>query len=172
MVDVILISKPNFDMPAFLSLASEMLGRSLSRNADAANLKDQPHLLACLAAFRDPQAGVSIKSCRDVYDLLHYGCLIASDEQDMSLILEILGGMPFALVETKMRSVQAAIIVGTFHRWKYAVLRGCRQDQPDSVRVCFDKIYLQFQNLGLSDAFGRLTKRTLPDRTFYLEDQR
>ncbi len=172
MPDVLLISKPQFDVSTILALSNEMLGYSPARAADAANLKDQPHLLACLAAFRDKQAPATIRGCRDVYDLLHYGFLIAADDTEMPLILEVLGGMPFALTETRVRGIQALIVVGTLHRWRYAVLRGCRQDQPEAIRFCFDKVFVQFQNIGLSDAFGKLTKKQMPDRTFYLEDQR
>jgi hypothetical protein len=90
----------------------------------------------------------------------------------MPQILEVLNGMPFALTETKVRGVQALLAVGTFHHWRFSVLRGCRQDQPEFIRVCFDKVYMQFQGLGLADAFGKLTKKTLRDKTFYLEDLR
>lgn len=169
MPDVALISKPNVDLPRLLSLAEKMLGYSPARAADTANLKDQPHLLACLASFRDPEVPATVKACRDIYDLLHYGFLIAADEEEMLLLLEVLGGMSFAYTLTRIRGVSAIIVVGTFHQWKYAVLRGCRQEQPDFVRVCFDKVYTQFQGLGLSDAFGKLAKKQMRDQSFYLE---
>ena len=172
MPDVMLLSKPVFDLPRFLSLYQEMLGYSPARAADTAGLKDQPRLLACLAAFREQHVAANVKACRDVYNLLHYSFVIAADDVEIPLILEILGGMPFALTNTKIRDVQAILAVGTFYTWRNAVLRGCRQDQPDFIRVCFDKVYTQFQTLGLADAFGKLTKKTLRDKTFFLEDQR
>jgi hypothetical protein len=172
MPEVILISKPQFDLSTILALSNEMLGYSPARAADAAGLKDQPHLMACLAAFRDKHATATVRGSRDVYDLLHFGFLFASDMEDMAPILEILGGMPFALTDTRVRGIQAAIVVGTFYHWRLAVLRGCRSDQPDFIRVCFDKVFNLFQGIGLADAFGKLTKKQMPDRTFYLEDQR
>ena len=164
-----IISQPQFDLTTILSLSDEMLGYSPARAADTANLTGQSHLLACLASFRDKDSKPSVKGSKDVYDLLYFGFLVAADEHDMTLILEVVSGMSFALTETRVRGIQAAIMVGTFHRWREAVLRGCRQDQPEYIRICFDKIYIHFQTLGLADAFGRLTKKHLPDRTFFLE---
>lgn len=165
--NAILISKPQFDIPTILSLSNEMLGRSPARIADSANLTGLPHLLACLASFRDKDAKPTIRGGKDAFDLLHFGFIIVADEPEMIQILEILGGMPFAVTETRLRGVQTAIVVDTLHRWREAVLRGCRQDQSETIRYCFDKIFIQFQNIGLADVFG--TKKSLPDRTFFIE---
>ena len=110
MPDVILISKPQFDLSTLLALSNNMLGYSPARAADAMNLKDQPHLLACLAAFRDKGANATVKGSRDAYDLLHYGFLIAADMEEMPLILEVFGGVPFILTETKIKGIQAVIV--------------------------------------------------------------
>jgi hypothetical protein len=170
--NVLLIETPHLDLPTFLSLCEQVLGYSPARAADKSNLQGFAHLLACLATFRDKDATPSVKGAKDVYNLLHFGFIIASDDYDMAPILEVLGGMPFALTETKLRGVQAAFITGTLPQWRQAVLRGCRQDQTETIRVCFDKVYLQFQQAGLADAFGKLTKKTLATGTFYLEDMR
>jgi hypothetical protein len=169
MPDVAIVSQPQYDLPTFLAVTTEMLGYSPARTADASALKGLSHLLSCLACFRDKDTPGHIKACRDVYNLLHFGILIAADEREMPQILEVVGGMPFALTATRIRGIQAILVNGTFHQWRLAVLRGCRQDQPEDVRICFDKVFLQFQNLGLADAFGKTTKKQLPDRTFYLE---
>jgi len=172
MVDVLLISKPCFDMPQLLVIVSNMLGYSPARAADAAGLTGLQHLLSCLAAFRGKDVKAGVKSAHDVYQMLHFAFLIAAEEQDMPLILEIMGGMVFALTETKIREVQAVIIVGTFHQFREAILRGCRQDQPEAIKQCFGKMFTQFQNVGLSDAFGKLTKKNIKDNQFYLEESR
>jgi hypothetical protein len=171
MPDVAIVSQPQYDLPTFLAVATEMLGYSPARTADAANLKGLAHLLSCLACFRNKDTAGHVKACRDVYNLLHFGILIAANAYEMPLILEVLGGTPFALTETRIRGVQAILVSGTLYQWRAAVLRGCRQDQPEAVRVCFDKVFIQFQTLGLADAFGKTTKKQLPDRTFYLEQQ-
>ncbi len=142
--DAILMLVPAINSPAFLTLANDMLGYSPARAADSAGLKNQPHLLSCLSSFRDKQTPASVKSSKEVYDLMHYGCLIASDEIDMPFILEVLGGMPFALTETKIRGILATIAVGSLTDWKIAILRGCRQTQPEIVRRVYGRIYMQF----------------------------
>ena len=166
----LLLLAPTMNTPAFLSLANEMLGYSPARAADSAGLKNQQHLLACLSAFRNKNAAANVKASKDVYDLMHYGCLFASDELDMPYLLETLGGMAFIVVETKIRGVQSAIASGSLRAWKVAVMRGCRQDQPQFVRKVFGKIYTQFCTIGLSDAFPVKNKKSLPDQTFSLEE--
>ncbi len=170
--NAVLISKPQFDMPLLISLCNEILGYSPIRAADNLSLKDQTQLLACLAAFRDKNRAATVKAARDVYNLLYHGFLIVSDEQIMPQILEILGGIPFVFTETKIRGVHAIIAVGTFYFWRNAILRGCRNDQSEEIRACFNSMFLQFQKIGLADAFGKLVKRPMPDKTFLLEDQR
>jgi hypothetical protein len=172
MPDVLMISKPCFDMPQLLAIASRMLGYSPAHAADAAGLTGLQHLLSCLAAFRDKNVKAGVKSAHDVYFMLQFAFLIAAEEQDMPLVLEIMGGMEFAWTETKIRGVQAVIIVGTFHQYREAILRGCRQDQPEAIKLCFGKMFTQFQGIGLSDAFGKLTKKYTKDNAFYLEGPR
>lgn len=166
----LLLLVPTMNTPAFLSLSNEMLGYSPGRAADAVGLKNQQHLLACLASFRNKTAGTTVKAAKDMFDLVSYGCLFAADEIDMAYLLETLGGMPFAVVETRVRGVQSAIASGTLREWKTAVMRGCRQDQPQYVRRTFGKIYTQFCTIGLAEAFPVKNKKSLPDQTFSLEE--
>jgi len=168
--DALLLLIPSMNTPAFLTLANEMLGYSPSRAADAAGLKNQQHLIACLAGFRDKKAVVNVKSNREVYCLLHYGCLFASEDIDMPVLLEVLGGMPFALTTTKLRGIQSVIATGSLLAWRIAVIRGCRPEQPKFVRRVYGKIYTQFCNLGLAEAFFIKHKKLLSDDTFTLED--
>lgn len=147
-----------------------MLGYSPSRTADSAGLSGEPHLLACLAAFRNKNCGASVKACSDVYNLLYFSFLIVGDEWEIPLILEILGGMEFAVTDTCIQGVQAIIVSGKFHQWRLAVIRGCNNNQSEAIIECFNKIYLQFKALGLTDAFGNLTKRIIQDGHFSLEE--
>jgi len=167
--EALILLVPSMNTASFLTLANEMLGYSPARTADAAGVRDQTHLLACLSAFRNQSTVPSVKAARDIYDLVSYASLFVADERDMPTILETLGGMPFALTNTKVRGIQTAIASGTLRDWKIAILRGCRADQPDYVRQVFDKIYMQFCDLGLSDAFAIKTRKMLSDKTFTLE---
>jgi len=167
--DALLFLIPSMNTSTFLTLANDMLGYSPARAADLAELKNQQHLLSCLASFRDKNSLANVKSADDVYDLVYYGCLFASEDEDMSAILEILNGMPFALTSTRIRGIQAAIATGSLRKWKTAIMRGCRADQPKLIRKVYDHLYMQFCAIGLTEAFSIKHKRALPDQTFTLE---
>lgn len=147
-----------------------MLGYTPARAADAAGLKDVAHLLACYSSFRDKDTAPTVKASFDIYELLSFGCLFAADDRDMGDLLEI-ANLPFALTETRIRGIQAAIVAGNLRQWRVAILRGCRADQPLMVRACYDKLYLCFSDLGLADVFGH-GRKDLGDGTFLLEDSR
>ncbi len=161
----ILILQPQFNQGIFLTLCKEMLSVSPAHLADAEGLRGHPLLISILKEFSE-------KPESDVYNLLQFGCLIASDERDTPLILEVVSGMQFALTETIVRGVQAIIICGTLQQWISAVIKGCRKEQATSIRYCFDTIYNCFCQQGLGKVFNS-TKHDLVDHTFYLtEDKR
>jgi hypothetical protein len=158
--NAILILKTQLNQDVFLPLCSEILGRSPARTADTDGLVDIRHLISTISNFSEtPET--------DSYDLLQFGFLIVADERDLAEILEVASGMAFALTETIIRGIQAVIITGSLRQWTQAVARGCRKNQSTSIRACYDKIYLDFCQLGLSSIFCA-TKRDLPDHTFYL----
>ncbi len=160
----ILILQPQFNQGLFLTLCKDMLGESPARAADAEGLKGVPHLISVLKEF-------SGKPETDVYELLQFGCLLASEECDTPAILEVLSGMQFALTDTVLRGVQATLVGGTLRQWITAVSKGCRKDQTTAVRFCFDKIYMCFCQQGLASVFNRV-KHDLPDHTFYLTEEK
>jgi hypothetical protein len=160
----ILILQPQFNQGLFLTLCKDMLGESPARAADSEGLRGLAHLIATLREF-------SGKPETDVYDLLQFGCLMASDERDTPSILEVLSGMQFALTETVLRGVQAIVVSGTLRQWVTAVSKGCRKDQTTAVRFCFDKVYMCFCQQGLAAVFSGV-KHDLPDHTFYLTEEK
>jgi hypothetical protein len=162
-----IVVKPALDQLAFLPLCREMLGYSPARRADGANLKEIPHLMTMLAGFRSEKVAPGVRGATDIYDLLHFGCLIAADERDMLPILEITSGMPFALTETVARGVLAVIVTGSLRQWRRAILRGCRAETTTQTRCAFGHLYTAFSALGLADLFGA-SKRVAPDHTFLL----
>jgi len=89
----------------------------------------------------------------------------------MPSILEM-AKMPFVLQETMIRGVEVAVVVGTFRQWQAAVKRACKPEVDQMVRLCFDKIYLIFEQEGLLKTFNIGRPQKLPDTTFCLEDQR
>jgi hypothetical protein len=145
----------------FLTACYEVLGYSVAHKADVKGLTGISRNLACLTAFRSKESN----NHQEIYDLLSVGCLILAEENDLPDILEI-SAMPFALTETKLRGINAAIVSGTLRKWKIAISRGCRQDVKSHVRMCYDALYLQFRSLGLD--FNK-TQKYLNDNTFLLE---
>lgn len=161
------IQVPNFQFQSFLPLCVKMLGYTPSKKADAAGLKDQPHLLSTLAAFENQEAVAGVRNAHLIYDIVPYSCLLVAYEQDMIFVLEGLSGMPFILNDTTARGIQIALVTGTLQQWRTSVTRWCRADQDKDMRSAFDKIYVAFQQIGLADAFGR-GKKDLGDETFIL----
>jgi len=169
--DAVLIQTPTIDNGIFLGYSKKMLGYSPSGAADQKQPKLTPgaHHLACVAAFKDRSAAATVEESIPYLDMLHYGFLLMADERDMQDILEATHGMPFVVVETMMRGMQAALTTGSLRQWRTAVKLGCRANTPPAVRECFDKVYLAFEKIGLKAFFGQLTKRQLSDHTFLLE---
>jgi hypothetical protein len=100
-----------------------------------------------------------------------FSAFIGADERDMLEILQ-LAGMPFVVVETIVRSVQAAVVTGTLSQWRDAVVSGCSKGVPTPVRHCFNKLHGLFIASGLN-VWGDYTPRSTPDQTFLLlEDKR
>ena len=87
-------------------------------------------------------------------------------------ILQLCAGMPFVVVETIVRGVQAAVVTGTLSQWRDAVVSGCGKGVPTPVRHCFNKLHGLFIAAGLN-VWGDYTPRSTPDQTFLLlEDKR
>jgi|WetSurMetagenome_2_1015567.scaffolds.fasta_scaffold68509_3 hypothetical protein len=156
----ILIIYPQLNQNLYLTVCTDMLGKSPARKADTAGLKGVPHTISLISEFNsNPES--------DIFDLLEFGFLVAADERDISEILEVASGMPFALTNTVLRGVQGIIVTGSLRQWILAVTKGCRKDQTLAVRSCFDKIYMLFSQEGLANIFPHV-KHDLPDHTFYL----
>jgi hypothetical protein len=100
-----------------------------------------------------------------------FSAFIGADERDMLEILQ-LAGLPFVVVETIVRGVQAAVVTGTLSQWRDAVVSGCSKGVPTPVRHCFNKLHSLFTAAGLN-VWGDYTPRSAPDQTFLLlEDKR
>lgn len=172
-VDVALVLRTQLQMSTFLSIANKLLGYSPAAKADAVNpkLKEIPHELLTMLGFKDKDASPSLEQTEQLHDMYTFGFLVGADERDLPAILEACK-MPYVLQDTTLRGFQVALIVGTFRQWQDAIKRCCKQDVDQTIRVCFDKIYLIFEREGLAKALqvGRLHR--MPDTTFYLEDRR
>jgi hypothetical protein len=169
--DAVLIQVPSIDFRTFIGLSHKVLGRSPAAPSDACRreLSDAERFLSCLAAMRDERAPVGLSP--HLLKHVSFSAFVGADERDMLEILQ-LAGMPFVVVETIVRGVQAAIVTGTLSQWRDAVVSGCSKGVPTPVRHCFNKLYGLFTAAGLN-VWGDYTPRNTPDQTFLLlEDKR
>jgi hypothetical protein len=119
--------------------------------------------------MRDERAPVGLSP--HLLKHVSFSAFIGADERDMLEILQ-LAGMPFVVVETIVRGVQAAVVTGTLSQWRDAVVSGCSRGVPTPVRHCFNKLHGLFIAVGLN-VWGDYTPRSAPDQTFLLlEDKR
>lgn len=169
--DCVLIQTPSIDFRTFIGLSHKVLGRSPAAQSDACRreLSDAERFLSCLAAMRDEQAPVGLSP--HLLKHVSFSAFIGADERDMLEILQ-LAAMPFVVVETIVRSVQAAVVTGTLSQWRDAVVSGCAKEVSTPVRHCFNKLHSLFTAAGLH-VWRDYTPRGAPDQTFLLlEDKR
>jgi len=170
--DAVLIQVPSIDFRTFLGLTHKVLGRSPAAASDACGreLSDAERFLSCLAALRDEHAPVGLSP--HLLTHVSFSALVGADERDMLDILQCCAGMPFVVVETTVRGVQAAVVTGTLAQWRDAVASGSSVNVEQPVRHCFNKLYSLFTSVGLN-VWGDFRTRDAPDRvTFLLEDKR
>jgi len=171
MPDAVLIQVPSIDFRTFVGLSHKVLGRSPAASSDACRreLSDAERFLSCLAAMRDEHAPAGLSP----HLLAHvsFSAFIGANERDMLDILQLCAGMPFVVVETVLRGVQAAVVTGTLSQWRDAVVSGCGKGVESSVRHCFNKLYGLFTAAGLN-VWSDFQTRQAPDQTFLLLDDK
>lgn len=176
MAGAALILRTDLDLNNLLPLAREMLGYSPAKAADGASvpLPKLPHALACLSAFKNPNAPSTVGYAAPVWGLITVGFLVAADERDMGGVLEATHGMEAVVAETVQRGIQAAIITGNLAQWQRAIKLTChsRTTVSRNVRHVFNLMYRQLVKEGFRDLFEGTTISDQPDHTFLLEDRR
>ena len=115
--------------------------------------------------MRDERAPVGLSP--HLLKHVSFSAFIGADERDMLEILQLCAGMPFVVVETIVRGVQAAVVTGTLSQWQDAVVSGCSKGVPTPVRHCFNKLHGLFTAAGLN-VWRDYTPRSTPDQTFLL----
>lgn len=172
-IALILLSKLN--LQTFLPLSRDVLGYSAAKAADSVSmeLKEIPHNIACIAAFKDEKHPPTFKSDCPYLKLFQAGFLIAADERDMTEILE-LAAMPFVVTRTLKRGVDAVIVCGPLSAWRDAIILACSLGTSVSreTRYTFNAAYKIFCKEGLRDMFGDLHIAEQADHTFLLQNHR
>ena len=166
----VLVQFSNLDLQTLLPLVRQGLGRSVCEAADSIGADPPLHHILCVAALKEPDLRPSGSACRPYSNLFHAGFLVAADERDMAEIFEI-AGMPCIMVDTVQRGLRMAFISGTLDQWRAAVLKGCLKETSTEARSTYNRIYGEFNKLGLVDIF-EAKKKESSDQTFLLEHKK
>ena len=172
MPDAVLIQVPSIDFRTFIGLSHKVLGRSPAAPSDACRreLSDAERFLSCLAALRDERAPVGLSP--HLLQHVSFSAFIGADERDMLEILQLCAAMPFVVVETIVRGVQAAVVTGTLSQWRDAVVSGCSQRLPYARAALLQQVARPVHGRR-PKCVGRLHASQPPDQTFLLlEDKR
>jgi hypothetical protein len=169
--EAVLITKPNIDFNAFLSLSRQALGRSIASKADACQreMSDAEKFLCCLGAILTAKANPGF-----IPSLLHhvsFSIFIGAENRDMQDILQCSAGMPFVIADTIDGQIQIGVITGTFAQWRDAVKSGSESAAELPVRQCFNRNCTFFKAADLN-VWTDFRAKAAPDQTFDLEDKR
>lgn len=116
-----LISRPEVDFAALLSIGQTALGRNLARQVDASPIERSTteRYLACLGDLRSVDADQL---------LMHASCalLIVAHDAD---VFEIMQGAHLSVLvtDTLARGVQLCVLSGSLLEWKWCLARCSRQ---------------------------------------------
>lgn len=166
--ECILIQQPVVDFGTFLGISRDALGYSPAAASDASakQQSDAERFLSCLAAMRDEKAPAGLLPSLMTH--VSFSVLIVTDERDALGIFEAGGGMPFVVTETVRRGILIAVMTGTLAQWRDAVRTGSDPSQEQSIRACYSKLLLLFEQAGLN-VWPDFARKMTPDRLLYLE---
>ena len=155
-----LIMIPDLNLKILSPVFQELVGQSLTSNADTRGLKGGAFMLSCLEAFANKHNPVD--------HLLYFGVLIGAEEYDLLEILGLLTNPSFTTRTVNVRDSRLAIVVGSLTAWRDAIRKGCSADVYYEMRCVFNQIYLAFCQYGMESYLGRISRRE-HDQTFLLE---
>lgn len=165
------LGKISIDLNTLLAYCQKGLGRSVSREIDSRKRdpKTTSSYLSMLAEMK-----VEGSSPDDVLEnpghlLRHifFTFLVISDEQT---VIDLLEQSNLAIQRSKcINNLDLCIISADMETWRSAIINGCSQQAPFTIRLFYDKCLIAFENEGLSRLWVGYRKKNQPDSTFYLE---
>lgn len=170
--EILIIQRPDFDSPVFLSIALKVLGRSLASAVDASSkqLSAADCFLSYLSAMRSSEAGIDLNP--ELLTHVTYSVLVVANELDILDMAECAGGIPFVTAVTVVRGVLLAVMTGNLAQWQLAVIAGTAPEMPTEVRHAFNEIHTRFQSEGIN-LWANFRRRPATDQvTYLLEDKR
>ena len=147
-MDAILVTKPAYDLRAFLEVTHGALGYSPAESADACRrkLSDTERFISYLAAVRDPGASCGFQD--GLLSHASFSVLLAAQESELLAILSCASGMTFVTANTTVRGISIAVLTGTLSQWKSAIADGLSLDSQ--ARACYTKLYTLFSEEGIN----------------------
>jgi hypothetical protein len=149
-----------FDLSTFLPIARQALGHGVSSKADTEALSDELRNMLCIA-------GLIEGNVTDVEDFYSLSYLIAADERDMPIIIQI-ASMPHIVSDSVVRGLQVAVVAGPLSGWLKAVQKGCSDNVAPEIRKVYNIIYKDLDSRSLCGTL-KVRTRSQDDSTFLLE---
>lgn len=165
---------PHVDWGTFLRVTGDALGYQPNRVADSAPrpLTDAAKFVVVLSSFQDRQTSSATAALRGSIDLLNhlsYSFAVYADDETVKQVMERTD-LKVTMTEAVDRE-RIAIVSGNLKQWYCATLTCCTDRQPFNLRLLFDKAVMFFETIGLGELWHDCRKKTLPDRTFLLEQR-
>ena len=169
MVEVKPIARTAVDWQQFLIAAKELLGRSLTAELDARNMRtdDLAAYIASLGELESEGASPASILRAPGYLLGHvsYSFLVVTDRK---LLYIVAATSDLRIVGTE----RCAVISGSLEVWRSAIINGCTGRESMDLRLLYDKCLLYFERDGLGQLWSNYQKVSEPDRTFRLLEKR
>lgn len=169
MLQIFPIAKTQIDWQLFLTLTSKFLGRSVTKTIDhqSFNLKDSISYLIAFSEFEEELNGVpSDFEC--VLKHFNFSFLVLCSK-DLLLEVSTASDLKISFTESISEILICSIISGNLQEWRTAIINGTSDRSTFIVRNFFDKIFLEFDKLGLGCLWSKYSKIQMSDSTFRLK---
>lgn len=167
--DAVLITKPDVSWDTLFTLFQKFTGRALTKTVDVKKLnpRELRNFMIELAEFKTNTFNPDsiLRNPGNISDHISLSFLIICDNE---LRIQLSENFKILSTETKDRSL-LCIVSGSLTEWRSGVINCCSDLATYNLRLLFDKIYIQLDQLGLGLLWSEYRKKTLPDKTFYLE---
>ncbi len=167
MNNVTLINVPNLNQDAVLTQINFVTGEKFRPVS-----KTFAGFLSLLAnifkGITDPLNG--IREAGSLLNHLQYTFLIVCDKQTLSDLQEE-GHLHITSTATNNVNYVALLASGTLTEWRLTISNLCTESSYRDLRQLLNTIVKMFDGLGLSQVFFEFKRKSMSDKTFYLENK-
>lgn len=171
MIKVFIIGKTQVDFQTLFSIASQTLGRSVSRSLDEVQTpaKAPTGFIAALMEFKSPNSKLVAAVRRPGFTLLHlhYTFLVVSTPEAIG---EVQQQTNLHIVTERTKSgFSVSIVTGSLDQWRSAIINGLSESCGYSLRLFLDACLVELDKEGLGPMFQDYNRITHLDQTFSLK---